>query len=89
MIPPLAAEDIPTEAKALREELSGMLPFVPIASLLIELDARTDFLACFTHAGGRKSTQSVELKRNILAVLDRRGHQPRADPYVRGVWRLL
>ncbi|WP_406314982.1 transposase [Streptosporangium sp. NBC_01639] len=69
MIPPLAAEDIPTEAKALREELSGMLPFVPIASLLIELDARTGFLACFTHAGGRKSTQSMELKRNILAVL--------------------
>lgn len=31
--------------------------------------ARTDFLACFTHAGGRKSAQSVELKRNILAVL--------------------
>ena len=46
-----------------------MLPFVPIASLLIELDARTNFLACFTHAGGRKSAQSVELKRNILAVL--------------------
>lgn len=69
VIPPLAAEDIPTEAKALREELSGMLPFVPIASLLIELDVRTGFLACFTHAGGRKSTQSVELKRNILAVL--------------------
>jgi hypothetical protein len=46
-----------------------MLPFVPIASLLIELDARTNFLACSTHAGGRKSAQSVELKRNILAVL--------------------
>lgn len=46
-----------------------MLPFVPIASLLIELDARTSFLACFTHAGGRKPSQSVELKRNILAVL--------------------
>ncbi|MEV3926098.1 Tn3 family transposase [Actinomadura coerulea] len=46
-----------------------MLPFVPIASLLIELDHRTGFLACFTNAGGRKSTQSVELKRNILAVL--------------------
>ena len=42
---------------------------MPIASLLIELDARTNFLACFTHAGGRKSAQSVELKRNILAVL--------------------
>jgi hypothetical protein len=69
VIPPLSAEDVPAEAKALRDELSGMLPFVPIASLLIELDARTNFLACFTHAGGRKSTQSVDLKRNILAVL--------------------
>jgi hypothetical protein len=27
-----------------------MLPFAPIASLLIELDARTGFLDCFTHA---------------------------------------
>jgi TnpA family transposase len=69
VIPPLSAEDVPAEARALREELSGMLPFVPIASLLIELDARTNFLACFTHAGGRKQVQSVELKRNILAVL--------------------
>ncbi len=69
VIPPLSAEDIPAEAKALRDELASMLPFVPIASLLIELDARTGFLVCFTHAGGRKSTQSVETKRNILAVL--------------------
>jgi TnpA family transposase len=69
VIPPLSAEDIPAEAKALRDELASMLPFVPIASLLIELDARTNFLACFTHAGGRKSAQSVELKRNVLAVL--------------------
>jgi hypothetical protein len=69
VIPLLSAEDVPAEAKALRDELSGMLPFVPIASLLIELDSRTGFLDCFTHAGRRKSTQSVELKRNILAVL--------------------
>ncbi|GAA1625770.1 hypothetical protein GCM10009733_023050 [Nonomuraea maheshkhaliensis] len=69
VIPPLSAEDIPAEARKLREELSGMLPFVPIASLLIELDARTGLLDCFTHAGGRKSKLSVEQKRNILAVL--------------------
>ncbi|MGW9597164.1 Tn3 family transposase [Streptomyces chartreusis] len=69
VIPPLSAEDVPAEAKALRDELSGMLPFMPIAPLLIELDARTNFLACFTHVGSRKSTQSVELKCNILAVL--------------------
>ena len=34
-----------------------MLPFAPIASLLIELDARTSFLDCFTHAGGRKQAR--------------------------------
>ncbi len=55
VIPPLPAEDVPAEARALRDELSSMLPFMPIASLLIELDARTSFLACFTHAGGRRS----------------------------------
>ncbi|MFC4463866.1 hypothetical protein ACFPH6_04655 [Streptomyces xiangluensis] len=37
VIPPLSAEDIPAEAKALRDELASMLPFVPIVSLLIEL----------------------------------------------------
>jgi TnpA family transposase len=69
VIPPLTAEDVPTEAKALKQELAGMLPFAPIASLLIELDHRTGFLGCFTHAGGHKQAQSTELKRNILAVL--------------------
>lgn len=37
VIPPLSAEDIPAEARALKEELAGMLPFAPVASLLIEL----------------------------------------------------
>jgi len=46
-----------------------MLPFAPIASLLIELDGRTGFLACFTHAGRKKLTQSAGQRRNILAVL--------------------
>jgi len=52
-----------------KEELAGMLPFAPIASLLIELDHRTGYLSCFTHAGGRKRAMSGEVKRNILAVL--------------------
>jgi TnpA family transposase len=69
VIPALSAEDIPAEAKELKDELAGMLPFAPIASLLIELDARTSFLDCFTHSGGRKLTKSAETKRNILAVL--------------------
>jgi TnpA family transposase len=69
VVPPLQAEDIPSEARELKDELAGMLPFAPIASLLIELDARTGFLDCFTHAGGRKLSKSAETKRNILAVL--------------------
>ena len=43
VIPKLTAEDIPAEARELKEELSGMLPLAPIASLLIELDGRTEF----------------------------------------------
>ncbi|MFC4899487.1 Tn3 family transposase [Streptosporangium amethystogenes subsp. fukuiense] len=69
VIPKLTAEDVPAEAGELKDELAGMLPFAPIASLLIELDVRTGFLDCFTHAGGRKQAKSAELKRNILAVL--------------------
>jgi Tn3 transposase DDE domain len=67
VIPPLSAQDTPPQVKELRDELGGMLPSVPIASLPIELDARTGFLECTTHPGS-KSTQSAELKRNILAV---------------------
>jgi hypothetical protein len=69
VIPPLSAEDVPAEATAVKEDLAGTLPFAPIASLLIELDHRTGYLSCFTHAGGRKRAMSGELKRNILAVL--------------------
>src|SRR6266567_4190525 len=69
VIPKLTAEDVPAEARELKDELAGMLPFAPIASLLIELDQRNRFLDCFVHAGGRKQARSAELKRNILAVL--------------------
>lgn len=69
VIPPLTAEDIPAEADAVKEELAGMLPTVPIAALLIELDHRTGFLRCFTHASGHMAPQAAGLKRNILAVL--------------------
>ncbi|WP_458788587.1 Tn3 family transposase [Pseudonocardia nantongensis] len=68
MISPLSAEDIPADAVALKTELTEMLPFAPIVSLLIELDRRTGFLDCFTHAGG-KQTRTRELKRNLIAVL--------------------
>jgi hypothetical protein len=68
VISPLSAEDIPAEAVALKAELTEMLPFAPIVSLLIEMDKRTGFLDCFTHAGG-KQARSPELKRNLIAVL--------------------
>lgn len=68
IIPPLSAEDVPAEAAALRDELSELLPLTPIASLLVELDRRTGFLDCLTHAGGKQS-RTPELKRNLLAVL--------------------
>jgi hypothetical protein len=38
VISPLTAEDVPAEATALKAELTEMLPFAPIVSLLIELD---------------------------------------------------
>ena len=69
VIPKLTAEDVPAEARELKDELAGMLPFAPIASLLIELDARMGFVDCFAHAGGRKQARSADLTRNILAVL--------------------
>ncbi|MEQ4726229.1 Tn3 family transposase [Nonomuraea sp. B19D2] len=69
IVAPLSAEDIPPEVKDLHDDLAGMLPFAPIASVLIELDARTGFVDCFTHAGGRKLAKSAETKRNILACL--------------------
>ena len=68
IIPRLAAEDTPTEAEALRDELAGMLPVVPVASLLVEVDARTGFTDHLVHAGGQV-TRSAELKRHLLYVI--------------------
>jgi hypothetical protein len=53
IIPPLTAEDVPSEAEALRGELSAMLPRVPLASVLVEIDARTGFTDHLVHAGAR------------------------------------
>ncbi|MGH3609362.1 MAG: Tn3 family transposase, partial [Pseudonocardiaceae bacterium] len=68
IIPPLTAEDVPTEAEALRDELAAMLPRVPLASVLVEIDARTGFTDHLVHAGGKVS-RSPELKRNLLYVI--------------------
>jgi hypothetical protein len=52
---------------ALKAELTEMLPFAPIVSLLIEMDKRTRFLDCSTHAGG-KQARTPELKRNLTRI---------------------
>ncbi|MCN0150779.1 Tn3 family transposase [Salinispora arenicola] len=68
IIPPLTAEGVPAEADAVRAELAGMLPRVPIASVLVEVDARIGFTDHLVHAGG-KVNRPAELKRNLLYVL--------------------
>jgi TnpA family transposase len=68
VIPPLSAEDIPAEAEALRVELTGMLLHLPLASVLVEVDARTGFTDHLVHAGG-KVARPAELKRNLLYVV--------------------
>lgn len=68
VIPPLTAEDIPAEADGLRAELAGLLPRVPLASVLVELDARTGFTDQLIHAGG-KVNRPPELRRNLLYVV--------------------
>ena len=68
VIPPLTAEDVPAEAEALRDELGAMLPRVPIASVLVDVDARTGFTDHLVHAGG-KVARPPELKRNLLYVI--------------------
>ena len=68
IVPPLTAEDVPAEAEALRAELGALLPRVPIASVLVEVDARTGFTDHLVHAGG-KATRPAELKRNLLYVI--------------------
>jgi hypothetical protein len=68
IIPPLTAEDVPTEAEALRDELTAMLPRVPLAAVLVEIDARTGVTDHLTHAGGKVS-RPPELKRNLIYVI--------------------
>lgn len=68
IIPPLTAEDVPADAEALRTELGAMLPRVPIASVLVELDARTGFTGHLVHAGGKVS-RPPDLRRNLLYVI--------------------
>lgn len=68
IIPQLPAEDTPAEVELLRDEMSAMLPHLPIAAALVELDARTGFTGHLVHAGA-KVARSPELKRNLIYVL--------------------
>ena len=68
IIPPLTAEDVPAEAAALRDEIAAMLPRVPFAAALVEVDARTRFCDHLIHAGG-KVNRPAELKRNLIYVI--------------------
>ncbi|MEV4020473.1 hypothetical protein AB0J35_59340 [Nonomuraea angiospora] len=72
MIPPLSAEDVPGEAKELRAELAGMLPFAPIDSLLIELSENVNFFGVIT--------VDVEAE---LVKLDGGGWRPLRPPSLR------
>jgi hypothetical protein len=65
VIPPLIAEDVPTEAEALRDELAAMLPKVPLASVLVEIDARTGFTDHLTHAGGKVKPMVITDHRGV------------------------
>ncbi|PZS26376.1 MAG: Tn3 family transposase, partial [Pseudonocardiales bacterium] len=68
IIPQLSGKDIPAEADVLRDEMAAMLPKVPFASVLVEVDARTGFLDHLVHAGG-KVNRPPELKRNLIYVI--------------------
>ena len=69
-ISPLSAEDVPAEAAELKdvEKLAGLLPFAPIASVLIKLDGAPGSWTASARAR-RGETRSPELKRNLIAVL--------------------
>jgi hypothetical protein len=66
IIPQLTAEGVPAEAP--RAERGALLPRVPIASVLVEIGARTGFTGHLVHAGG-KAVRPAELKRNLLYVI--------------------
>jgi len=68
VVPKLEANDIPAEAESLRADLAGMLPRLPLAALLVEVDRRTGLSEHLVHAGGKQS-RSPQVRRNLLAVV--------------------
>ena len=78
VIPPLSAEDIPAEARALQDELTEMLPFAPIVSLLIEMDERTGSWTASPTPAASSPAPGAQAQPDRGA--DRAVHQPRTDP---------
>lgn len=64
----LPAEALPDQADELLDQLVAMLPRIPLASLLIELDRRTGFTDRLIHASG-KQARPPQLTRNLIACL--------------------
>lgn len=64
----LPAQALPNQAEQFLDQLVAMLPRIPLASLLIELDARTGFTDHLVHASG-KQARSPQLVRNLIACL--------------------
>lgn len=64
----LTAESVPDEVDVLRDRVAALLPRVPLASMLIEMDCRCGFTGALTHAAG-KTTRSPDLARNLFACL--------------------
>lgn len=52
MLSPLQAEDIPDSSKQVRDMISGRLPRVELADLLIEVDRWTGFTRHIEQASG-------------------------------------
>ena len=72
VIPPLTAEDIPAEAEGLRAELAGLLPRVPIASVLVEIDVRK-------LPGGRQGCRRRDPRSTPLTKAGQRADRPCAE----------
>ena len=60
--------DEPASLVALRDKVPGMLPRVDLPELLLEISARTEFTAAFTHLSER-TARATDLQVSLCAVL--------------------
>ena len=64
----LSAEQSRQVAETVREEIARRLPRVDLPEILLEVAARTDFAAKFTHVSERESRVD-DLRTSVCAVL--------------------